>query len=91
MTIQYLQKYNYNNSNTLKYIIILILNNQQSTNIKIQTNNLTPNLTPSTIIIDYKPALRDSLMTQFPGAQAHKCLFRHNQVICCSICNKSKV
>ncbi|KAL5246448.1 hypothetical protein ACI65C_013856 [Semiaphis heraclei] len=44
-------------------------------------NNLIPNLTPSTIITDYEPALRDALVSQFPGAQAHGCWFHHNQAV----------
>lgn len=50
-------------------------------------NNLINNFTPSTIITDYEPALRDALVSQFPGAQAHGCWFHHNQVICSLIFN----
>lgn len=44
-------------------------------------NNLLPTLTPSVIITDYETALRDVLMSVFPGARSVGCWFHHNQVI----------
>jgi len=43
-------------------------------------NNLLPTLRPSIIITDYESALRDVLLSVFPGARSVGCWFHHNQV-----------
>lgn len=43
-------------------------------------DNLLPNLTVEVIITDYEVALRDVLISSFPGARYAGCWFHHNQV-----------
>lgn len=42
--------------------------------------SLAPTLRPTNIMTDFEPALRDSLLENFPEAVAHGCWFHHNQV-----------
>eukprot|EP00102_Acyrthosiphon_pisum_P026548 XP_016663758.1 PREDICTED: uncharacterized protein LOC100574402 [Acyrthosiphon pisum] len=44
-------------------------------------NNLLPTLRPNIIITDYETALRDVLLSVFPGAQSVRCWFHHNQAV----------
>lgn len=48
--------------------------------IRFIKHNLVPNLTPEIIITDYETALRDVLISVFPGARSVGCWFHHNQV-----------
>lgn len=43
-------------------------------------NNLLPTLNPDKIITDYGSALRDTMLSTFPGAQSSSLWYYHNQV-----------
>lgn len=43
-------------------------------------NNLLPTLRVDVIMTDYETALRDVLISSFPGSRSVGCWFHHNQV-----------
>lgn len=58
--------------------------------IRFIKNNLLPNLAPEIIITDYETALRDVLISVFPGARSVGCWFHHNQVGSTHLKNSNK-
>eukprot|EP00102_Acyrthosiphon_pisum_P018855 XP_016656065.1 PREDICTED: uncharacterized protein LOC103307748 [Acyrthosiphon pisum] len=66
--------------------IVYILMESKSRNsydcvMRFVKDNLLPNLTVEVIITDYEVALRDVLISSFPGARYAGCWFHHNQAV----------